>query len=207
MAASPRFWDRIARKYAHSPIKDEAAYQQKLAKTREYLTPEAEVYEYGCGTGSTAIAHAPFAKHILATDISSGMLAIAQEKADAAGVTNVTFRQETIEDATAEDGRYDMVMAHSILHLVEDKEAAIAKSWQMLKPGGVFVSSTACLSDFMGWFRYVAWFGRRLGLIPYVAVFSQREMIASITAAGFRIEHKWLPSRKSALFVVAVKEG
>ena len=207
MAASPRFWDRIARKYARSPIKDEAAYQQKLAKTREHLTPESEVYEYGCGTGSTAIALAPYAKHILATDISANMLRIAQEKADATGIGNVTFRQETIDRSTADDGHYDMVMAHSILHLLEDRHAAIARSWRMLKPGGVFVSSTACLADGYGWLRYAGPIARWVGLIPYVALFSRQDLIGSITAAGFRIDHEWQPGPKKAVFIVAVKEG
>jgi ubiquinone/menaquinone biosynthesis C-methylase UbiE len=207
MAGKARFWDRIARKYARTPIKDEAAYQQKLEKTRAYLTPNAEVYEFGCGTGSTAIAHAPYAKHILATDISANMIAIARSKAEAADIQNVTFRQEEAETVAEGGGPYDMVMAHSILHLLEDRDAAIARSWRLLKPGGVFVSSTACLSDGMGWFRFIAPAGRLLGLIPYVAFFSRENLKASVRAAGFRIEHEWQPGKNKAVFIVAVKEG
>ena len=53
-----RFWNRIAGKYARQPISDEETYEKKLAITRKYLTPESEVFEFGCGTGSTAILHA-----------------------------------------------------------------------------------------------------------------------------------------------------
>lgn len=207
MANKARFWDRIARKYAKSPVKDEAAYQRKLEKTRAYLTPGAEVYEFGCGTGSIALAHAPYAKHILATDISANMIAIARSKADAANIRNVTFRQEDAEMAAEDYGRYDMVMAHSILHLLEDRDAAIARSWRLLKPGGLFVSSTACLSDGMGWFRFIAPAGRLLGLIPFVAFFSRENLRDAMTAAGFRIEHEWQPGKNKAVFIVAVKEG
>lgn len=207
MANEARFWDRIAKKYARSPIKDEAAYQQKLAKTREYLTPDSEVYEYGCGTGSTAIAHAPYVKHILATDLSANMIEIARGKAAEAGVNNVTFGREVLDGAPDPADRYDMVMAHSILHLLEDRDAAIARSWRLLKPGGVFVSSTACLSDGMAWFRYIAPPARWLGLIPYVGFFSRQNLKDAITAAGFRIDHEWQPGKNKAVFIVAVKDA
>ena len=80
MYKEAKFWDKIAKKYAGQPIGDEEAYQKKLEKTREYLTPETEVFELGCGTGSTALLHAPYVKHIHATDISSAMIAIARER-------------------------------------------------------------------------------------------------------------------------------
>ena len=95
MSRSTKFWDRIAKRYSKQPIADEQAYQKKLAVTREYFRPEMQVLEFGCGTGSTAIAHAPYVKHIHASDISSKMIAIAKQKALAAGVENVTFEQAT----------------------------------------------------------------------------------------------------------------
>ncbi len=80
-APSPKFWDRIADKYSKKPVPDEAVYQKKLRITRDYLRPDSEVLEFGCGTGSTAIAHAPFVSRILANDISSRMIEIAERKA------------------------------------------------------------------------------------------------------------------------------
>ncbi|MCP4319127.1 MAG: methyltransferase domain-containing protein [Hyphomicrobiales bacterium] len=98
MTQPSRFWDKIAERYSRKPVADEDAYQRKLQVTREYLRPDMEVLEFGCGTGSTAIAHAPYVKHIEAIDISSKMIEIAHGKADAGKVENVTFEQATIED-------------------------------------------------------------------------------------------------------------
>ena len=70
MSREARFWDRIAARYAKQPVADEAAYQKKLAKTREYFPPDMAVLEFGCGTGSTAMAHAPYVAHARATDLS-----------------------------------------------------------------------------------------------------------------------------------------
>ena len=63
---SAKFWDRIAARYSKKPVADEAAYQKKLQITRKYLRPDSRVLEFGCGTGSTAIAHAAHVKHVLA---------------------------------------------------------------------------------------------------------------------------------------------
>lgn len=53
--------------------------------------------EFGCGTGGTAILHAPNVRDILATDISKNMLEIAQTKAADAGIGNIRFQQGTLD--------------------------------------------------------------------------------------------------------------
>ena len=205
MDRSTRFWDKIADRYAKKPVADEAAYQKKLEVTREYFDPETEVLEIGCGTGSTAIAHAPYVKHILATDISSRMIEIAREKATAQDVDNVTFKRLAIDELNLPDQSVNAVLGLSVLHLLENKDAVIANVHKMLKPGGVFVSSTACLEGPMRIFKYIGPIGRFLGLIPYVAVFSQQELITSLQDAGFDIAHQWQPGKGKAVFIVAKK--
>lgn len=94
MGQPDKFWDRIAQRYSRQPIADEAAYRKKLQKTREYFGPDMEVLEFGCGTGTTAVAHAPYVKHIRAIDVSSNMIEIAFGKAVAAEIANATFERE-----------------------------------------------------------------------------------------------------------------
>jgi SAM-dependent methyltransferase len=206
-AASAKFWDRIAERYARQPVADEAAYQRKLEVTREYFRPDTEVLEFGCGSGSTAIGHAPYVRHILAIDVSGKMLDIARAKAEAAGARNVTFRQATIEALDAPDASFDAVLGMSILHLVADRDAVIAKVYRLLRPGGVFVSSTACLGDGMKFIRYIEPLGRLVGLMPMVKVFTEAELAQSIADAGFAIEHQWRPDtdKRKAVFIVARK--
>lgn len=205
MVQPVKFWDKVADRYAKRPIADEASYQQKLKVTREYFRPNMEVLEFGCGTGSTAILHAPYVKHIHATDLSARMLEIARSKATAQHVENVSFEQSSIEDIQVADASYDAVLGLSILHLLEDKEKAIAKVHRILKPGGVFVSSTVCLGDFMKLFQYVAPLGRFFGVIPFVEVFTAGELKTSLQDAGFRIDHYWHPGKNKAVFIVAKK--
>ena len=202
-ARSDKFWDKIADRYAKRPVADEATYQKKLEVTREYFRPDMEVLEFGCGTGSTAIAHAPYVKHIRATDLSARMIEIARRKAAGDGVQNVTLEQSTIEDISVAERSMDAVLGLSILHLLEDKEAAIAKVYRMLKPGGVFVSSTVCLGDMMWFLKFVAPIGRFFGVMPLVKVFTVKELKESLTAAGFDIDYEWQPGKGKAVFIVA----
>lgn len=91
MTDAAKFWTKIAPKYARDKIKNQAAYQAKLDITQSFFTPDTRLFEYGCGTGTTALYHAPNVTTVLATDISSGMLDIAREKQAAAGLTNIRF--------------------------------------------------------------------------------------------------------------------
>ncbi|MEM6448215.1 MAG: class I SAM-dependent methyltransferase [Cyanobacteria bacterium P01_D01_bin.123] len=98
MSQSPKFWDRIAASYAKQPIVDETSYQKKPQVTHKYFRPDMGVLEFGCGTGSTAIIHAPHVKYIHAIDISSKMLEIDRTKADIANVENITSERKVIEE-------------------------------------------------------------------------------------------------------------
>lgn len=207
MSHPSKFWDKLAERYSKKPVADEEAYQQKLQVTRKYLQPDMVLLEFGCGTGSTAIAHASYVTQILATDISAKMIEIAQAKADAGEVKNVTFKQAAIDDFSADDQTFDAVMGHSILHLVEDRDAVIAKVHKMLKPGGIFISNTACLGDRMKFFKVIGPIGKFLGLMPMVKVITTRELVDSLSGAGFEIDHQWKPDKAVSVFIVAKKGG
>lgn len=198
-----RFWDKMADKYARQPIADEAAYERKLAITRSHLRPDMNVLEFGCGTGGTSILHAPHVRHITAIDFSAAMLEIARGKAAAAGVTNVTFECADINAFDAPEASYDIILGLSILHLLADKDAVIAKVFRLLKPGGLFISSTSCVAETMGFLKFVAPLGSALGLLPVLDVMRVDDLVGSLTRSGFTIEHQWQPSRDKAVFIVA----
>lgn len=205
MDRSTRFWNRIADRYARQPIADEATYQKKLQITREYFRPDMEVLEFGCGTGSTALLHAPYVKHILATDAAPRMIEIARSKAAAQTIENVTFECAAIDAFNAASSSFDAVLGLNILHLVAERDEVICKVHRMLKPGGVFVTSTACIADMTWVFRAIVPIGRFLRVIPLVQVFTAQELESSLTSAGFSIEHLWNTGKNKALFIVAKK--
>lgn len=198
------FWNWIAKNYAKGSVADPTAYQKKLDLTRQYMAPDMRIAEIGCGTGSTAIAHAPFVQHIHASDISTNMLTIAKEKARAQGINNITFAHAKAEDLNHGEDSLDMVMAHSVLHLLTDKEATIAGIYKMLKPGGTFVSSTVCIANQWGPKLFLP-MGNFLGLLPLIRFFTPEGLLTSITDAGFEIVEQFQPNKDRAIFIVARK--
>lgn len=210
MYKSAKFWDRIADKYAASPIRNRAAYEAALDRMRELLSPTDTVLELGCGTGTTALALAPSAQHITATDVSDAMLEKGRDKAQAAGTTNVDFLQSDAADAPA--GPFDAVLAFNLLHLIEDMDSALAEIAQRTKPGGLFISKTFCMPGR----RNMIWWFIQLGLpvmqaigkAPYFAKLSTAELDTAITKAGFTIvETTMAPGKDPRRTVIARRVG
>jgi len=202
-----RFWDKISTRYANTPIANNEMYQKKLKMTRELFTPDFELLEFGCGTGSTAIAHAPYVHHIHAIDFSAKMLKIAKDRAEEAGIDNISFQQATLETLTVLDNSKDMVLGLSVLHLLPDYIDSIHRVFQIVKPGGYFVSNTACLADHSGFLKLVLPIGQKLGLIPRVYFVRRLELEAELVKAGFTIETSMQPKKGDAVFIIARKPG
>ncbi|SHJ84831.1 Ubiquinone/menaquinone biosynthesis C-methylase UbiE [Shimia gijangensis] len=205
MGAKAGFWNFLAKRYARMSISDMDSYEFKLEKTREYFNSESEVFEFGCGTGSTAILHSPFVQSILAVDFSPKMIEIAHSKLSEHQVSNVTFEQTDIDSLPDGHGPFDVVMGMSILHLLDDKDAVLARVTDLLKPGGVFISSTACIGGAGGLLRGSLKTGGALRLLPHIDFFTLDELLQSMRDAGLEVEYQWQPNDKAAAFIVARK--
>ena len=199
-------WNRLAKRYSLLPIADQASYERKLEITRKYFTPESEVLEIGCGTGSTALLHAPYVKHIHAIDYAGNMIDIANDKLKKEKITNVTFAVDEIENLASQKQQYDVVLALNIIHLLEDKETALRNIHSLLKPGGYFISSTACLER-VPWIVHVLLkVVGLLGLAPRLKPFSEQQLLDSVNTAGFTKVEQWNPdSKMTVVFLVAQK--
>ena len=205
MSAGAKFWDRAAEKYAASPVGDPDAFERKKAITREHLTPESTVLEIGCGTGTLSLEMAPFARHIHAMDISAEMIRIANGKKEAQSATNVTFHQGTLDEASHfEPEQLDAVWAYSVLHLVDDRRRTLRALFELLKPGGTFISSNVCLGS--TWVPYgplitlMRWFGKA----PVVHVYDRETIMREMREAGFvDVEEREVGAQKMVAFIVA----
>lgn len=187
MPAATTFWDRIAPKYAAHPVGDPSAYEATLHHTMQNLAAGDRVLEIGCGTGSTALRLAPNVVHYVASDPSGAMLAIAREKADAAGQGNLGFAQVAADRGELPEGPFDAVLAFSILHLLDDLDRGLSDIRSVLKPGGLLISKTVCLGGVLSLLRPLVAAMALFGKAPHLRFLSGAQLRARIEAAGFEI--------------------
>ena len=207
MTESDKFWDKTAERYAKSSVSDEVTYEKKLTETQSFFTPNMRILEFGCGTGATAIRHAAHVDHIDAIDISENMLEIGRGKARDAAIENIKFTRGTLTEFNADAASLDAVLGLNVIHLLPDRQAVLAEAARILKPAGIFVSSTVCLGNsYLRFIKPLVPLGKLLGLMPDVFVMTEAELAHEITSAGFVIEQQWHHGKNGiAVFMVARK--
>jgi len=206
VSTSAQFWDRIARKYAAKPISNLPAYEKTLERTRSYLSPTDSVLEVGCGTASTALLLAPSVARYTASDYSSGMVEVGREKATAAQANNLSVVQGVLGDASLGDGPYNAVLAFNLLHLVPDPAGDARRAYDLLAPGGYFISKSACLTGWFTLLRPVFSLMRLLGKAPSITYLTVDGLEAMFRDAGFEIVESYSPSGSdTGRFIVARK--
>lgn len=200
-----RIWNRLADGYARKPISDQKAYQHKLDITQSYMHSEMQVLEFGCGTGGTALYHAPKVAHITGIDFSEVMIGHAKTRKRTEGIENVAFEVASIEAWNAPAASYDMILGLSVLHLLRDPQAAVEHVFSLLKPGGYFVSSTVCNDTIPLPIRAILPLARWIRLAPKVNLRSEAALMRGFEAAGFEVIYQWRPNRAAAAFCVVRK--
>ncbi len=135
------------------------------------------VLDIGCGPGRLTI---PVAEQVgpqgavVAIDLQTGMLRRAQERAQAADLSNIRFVQARVGEGKLEAGLADRALLVTVLGEIPDREAALREVFAALKPGGMLsVTETIFdphfqrrdtvlrLADAVG-FREKAFFGNRM---------------------------------------------
>lgn len=109
----------------------------KVAPDRTHGT----VLEIGAGTGFFIInlAQAGLVAEPYATDISPKMVEVCLRNAAGVGITNMRARAADAESLPFDDGTFDMVVGHAVLHHLPDVRAAFREALRVMKPGGALV--------------------------------------------------------------------
>jgi ubiquinone/menaquinone biosynthesis C-methylase UbiE len=165
-----RFWDKQAKRFDDNEKNYEPASRELIARTKEYLNSNDNVLDFGCATGTKTLELAGKIKHIHGLDISAEMISEALKKKNKLNVTNASFSQGTIYIDDLEKASFEKIIAFAIIHLMEDSEKVIQRINELLKPGGLFISTTACFRekmDFKTKSEFTLYrFMKRLGIFP-----------------------------------------
>lgn len=109
-----------------------------------------EVLDIGTGLGEPAISAALQLEnggHVLAVDRDPNMIALARERAEARGASNINFRVADIEDLDLAPNSLDIVLARWSLMFVSDLASVLSTLFKALRPGGRVVAVTWASPD------------------------------------------------------------
>ena len=116
-------------------------------------------------------------------DMTDEMLALAQQNAAAAGVSNVHFLKGAIEQIPLPANSVDVVISNCVINLSVDKPAVLTEMARVLKPGGRIGISDVVAEDALTPEER----SRRGSYVGCIAgALSKEEYEAGLEAAGFR---------------------
>lgn len=129
---------RLHARHSTSPIN----VNDWLFMQYDFSTP-CRILELGCGNGRQwegQIENLPKASLLVLSDLSSGMMDISWRKYYQ--YPNVLVQKIDIQEIPFPDESFDRMIANHMLYHVPDISKALAEVKRVLKPGGIFYSST-----------------------------------------------------------------
>jgi SAM-dependent methyltransferase len=137
-----KYWNEVAgpRWVRFQEVLDaELAVLTGAALDRAAPRPGASVVDVGCGCGATSLELARrvgAAGRVLGVDLSKPMLARAAERAAAAGLSQISFREADAQTERFAPGAADLVFSRFGVMFFADPIAAFANLRAALRPGG-----------------------------------------------------------------------
>lgn len=136
-------WDKAAEYYEDSWKEQLKPAQDKLMEMAD-LQPGEKVLETACGTGLVTVRIAETVGsdgEVVATDLSDGMIRIAESVAEEKNVKNVNFRRMDAEDLKLDDASFDAAICALGLMYVPDPVESLKEMNRVLKPGKCAVAA------------------------------------------------------------------
>lgn len=205
---APAFWNRRSEVFDKQVLSVyENAYRKTVKRSAAFLKKEDRVFEIGCGTGVATIPLSKYVKEITATDISENMIQKAREKAKNQSKDNIIFRTGELTEMEVEPERYDVVAAYNVLLYMKNQEEVLKKIYEVLKPGGIFLSATDCLGRNLSKDSVKKFWKSKLHLMPYVAFDTPISLMRKIQKNDFEVlEIVNLHKNPPNIFIAAKKK-
>jgi SAM-dependent methyltransferase len=145
----------------------------------------------GCGTGwlERSLARRPQVASIDACDVAEGAVREAAETARREGLGGtIRYHVVDLNEEPPPGGLYDLAVAHSVLHHVENLELAYPALRDCLVPGGLLL-----LNEYVGPRRF-QWSGEQMAVINAVLARLPERYRRSAVMGGALYPHKEVPT-------------
>jgi 2-polyprenyl-3-methyl-5-hydroxy-6-metoxy-1,4-benzoquinol methylase len=207
MNKSEKFWDRLAVTFDKRDKDFEQTHSKTVAKAEKYLKISDVVLDYGCATGTAALEVADKVKEVHGIDISCKMIEGAKRKAAEHKIENVDFTQATIFDERYKGESFDVILAFNILLHVEDTPMVLKRINELLKPGGLIISVTACMGEKKTFFNFLIFLIKKIGIFPDFRFFKISELENSITDGKFQIVETEVFKDSPMIYFIAARKS
>jgi ubiquinone/menaquinone biosynthesis C-methylase UbiE len=180
-----------AERYLTSPVHSAGADLDFLARSVAALD-QPKVLDLGCGAGHASFAAAPFAREVVAFDLTAGMLEVTATAAKERGFSNIRTTQGSVEELPFHSQQFDFVMSRYSAHHWKDVPQALQEVKRVLKPGGqvCIIDTTGAPSPLLDTHLQSVELARDPS---HVRSYTGAEWLSFFQAASFdaRIEQKW----------------
>jgi len=204
------YWSRFANTFDEDQthIVGEAIQQTIIGR----LSGESglgELIEFGCGAGFFTKVLAENASHVMATDLSDEMLAVARTQLK--DWQNVIVEKADCEKTDFPSGKFGSVFMANLIHVIENPSIALQESYRILKDGGLLL-----IVDYTGygmkWFEMMKMgirFLRKWGKPPAYSKgkLSPDALCSLVESAGFKVEEVQLIGDKIKALYLRGRKG
>ncbi|WP_338595504.1 class I SAM-dependent methyltransferase [Saccharopolyspora sp. SCSIO 74807] len=139
-----RTYDSAARDYDRTSV-DFWRFSADRTVDKVALTTGDHVLDVACGPGPVALTAADQVGptgHVIGLDISEEMLSLARAHAADAGLTNIEFHQQSMDDPLCAENSKDAATCVFGIFFAEDVGHTANLMWSALKPGGRLAITT-----------------------------------------------------------------
>jgi ubiquinone/menaquinone biosynthesis C-methylase UbiE len=133
-----------AEAYLTSPVHSAGADLDLLARATAALDRPV-VLDLGCGAGHVSFAVSPFAKEVVAFDLSTSMLDVVAATAKERQLLNIGTRQGSVEELPFGGEQFDLVLSRYSAHHWNHVPQALNEVRRVLRPNG-----QVCFVDIAG---------------------------------------------------------
>lgn len=204
---SERFWDNVSKRFSNSNRTMRSPALTTIKQNAyKYFTPTDKILDVGCGPGDLTFEIARKTQEVYATDISEGMIEAAKNKAFKQNINNIQFFRSDLNDISFQSASFDVITAFNMLQYVTVKQDLYNKIYELLKPQGLFISSTACIRERKSALRIIMTGLTMLKIVPEILFYKTSELENEMRESGFTILEATDISKVPERFIIARKD-